>query len=137
MAKFLLHLYRRFFYRKAALKQKVISRFIFVKWVFLYGNILPRMFNQVLFLCNVPSTTAALQAEFYLLVTLHNPTLSQGDCKDMVQEIITSFNNHMLTSVQLIQDQMVDLKSRSGYSIHNAHHRKGRVTFANFKSHTY
>lgn len=89
MAKvFIISVQNDFFYRKAALKLKVIPRFLFVKWVFLYGNILPKMFNQVLTLCNVPSMTAALQAEFYLLVTLYNSTRAQGDCKDMTQEII-------------------------------------------------
>lgn len=58
-----------------------------------------KTFNQVFFLCNVPSTTAALQAKFYLLATLHNPALTQGQCENMIQEVIGFYSIACLTTI--------------------------------------
>lgn len=58
-----------------------------------------KTFNQVFFLCNVPSTTAAPQAKFYLLVTLYNPALTQGQRKNMIQEIIGYYSIACLTTI--------------------------------------
>lgn len=55
---------------------------MFVKQVFLHGNILPRMLT--LFLCEMPN---AAEGEVCLLVTLHNPTLTQEHCEERIQEI--------------------------------------------------